>query len=91
MKQQPNQSGETFMAHDSPDKNSDSQYQTLESQVREIYGRVIYTHKTQEKCADIALARLQTIKLTQIILSALTTTGIFFLRFFSNLQNWLNY
>ena len=25
----------------------------LESQIREIYGRVVYTHKTHEKCADV--------------------------------------
>lgn len=73
------------MAPNSPDNPTDKQYQTVESQIREIYGRVIYTHKTQEKCADIALARLHRIKLAQIILSALTTTGIFF-TIFSNLQ-----
>lgn len=25
----------------------------LEGQLRECYGRVVYTHKTHEKCADI--------------------------------------
>jgi hypothetical protein len=47
----------------------------LEDQVRECYGRVIYTHKTHEKCADILLARLAKIKLALIILSAVTTGG----------------
>jgi hypothetical protein len=47
----------------------------LEGQLRECYGRVVYSHKTHEKCSDILLSRLSTIKLWQIILSALTTGG----------------
>lgn len=49
--------------------------QILEGQLRECYGRVVYSHKTHEKCADILLARQSTIKLWQIILSAVTTGG----------------
>ncbi|MBE0566135.1 MAG: SLATT domain-containing protein [Krumholzibacteria bacterium] len=47
----------------------------IEAQVRECYGRVVYSHKTHEKCADILLSRLSTIKLWQIILSSVTTAG----------------
>lgn len=47
----------------------------LEGQIRECYGRVVYSHKTHEKCADILLSRLSAIKLWQIILSALTAGG----------------
>ena len=47
----------------------------LESQLRECFGRVVYTHKTHEKCADILLKRLSRIKLWQIIFSAITTAG----------------
>jgi hypothetical protein len=47
----------------------------LESQIRECFGRVVYSHKTHEKCADILLDRLSWIKITQIVLSALTTGG----------------
>lgn len=47
----------------------------LEGQIRECYGRVVYSHKTHEKCSDILLTRLSNIKLWQIILSALTTGG----------------
>lgn len=47
----------------------------LEGQLRECFGRVVYSHKTHEKCADILLTRLSRIKLWQIILSALTTGG----------------
>ena len=47
----------------------------LEGQLRECYGRVVYSHKTHEKCADILLSRLSRIKLWQIVLSAVTTAG----------------
>jgi hypothetical protein len=45
----------------------------IEGQLRECYGRAVYSHKTHEKCADILLIRLARIKLIQIILSAITT------------------
>jgi hypothetical protein len=48
----------------------------LEGQLRECYGRVVYSHKTHEKCADILLERQSCIKLWQIIISALVTGGI---------------
>jgi hypothetical protein len=47
----------------------------LEGQLRECYGRVVYSHKTHEKCADILLSRLNRIKFWQIALSAITTAG----------------
>ena len=47
----------------------------IEGQLRHCYGRVVYSHKTQEKCADILLSRLSTIKLWQIILSSITTAS----------------
>jgi hypothetical protein len=47
----------------------------LEGQLRECFGRIVYSHKTHEKCADILLGRLSQIKLWQIILSAITTGG----------------
>jgi len=47
----------------------------LEGQLRECFGRVVYTHKTHEKRADILLAWFSNIKLSQIILSAITTGG----------------
>lgn len=56
--------------------DTDSRIEILEAQLREIYGRVVWTHKTQEKCADIILKRHKKIKVSQIILSAITTTGI---------------
>ena len=48
----------------------------LESQIRELYGRVVYTHKTHEKCADVLKDRSDWLKLAEIFLSAATTTTI---------------
>jgi hypothetical protein len=48
----------------------------LEGQLRECFGRVVYSHKTHEKCADILLTHHKWIKISQIILSALVTGGI---------------
>lgn len=57
--------------------DTDSQAKNmLESQLRELYGRAVWSHKTQEKCADILKGRNHRMKITQIVLSALTTTGI---------------
>jgi len=47
----------------------------FEGQLRECFGRVVYSHKTHEKCADILLSRRSRIKLWQIVLSAITTGG----------------
>jgi len=60
--------------HSQTDDTPDSR-RTLEGQVRECYGRVVYSHKTHEKCADILLSALSRIRLWQIALSAITTAG----------------
>lgn len=52
------------------------QKKILESQIREIYGRVVYTHKTHEKCADLLKEKSDCLKFIEITLSALTTTTI---------------
>ncbi|EFM3911660.1 SLATT domain-containing protein [Escherichia coli] len=59
-----------FQTKDTPESR-----RVLEGQIRECYGRVVYSHKTHEKCSDILLSRLSSIKFWQIILSALTTGG----------------
>lgn len=48
----------------------------LEGQIRECYGRVVYSHKTHEKCADILINKHENIKIWQIVVSALVTGGI---------------
>lgn len=55
--------------------DNSKQTKILEGQLRECYGRVVYSHKTHEKCADILLARLSKIKIWQIVLAVLTTGG----------------
>jgi hypothetical protein len=60
--------------HSQTESSSDRRL-LLEAQVRECYGRVVYSHKTHEKCADILLSRLSTIKFWQIALSSITTAG----------------
>ncbi|MGQ9779132.1 MAG: SLATT domain-containing protein, partial [Bacillota bacterium] len=53
-----------------------NQKSLLEVQIRECYGRVAYSHKIHEKCADILSKRNSRIKLWQIILSAITTGSL---------------
>lgn len=48
----------------------------LEGQLREMYGRAAYTHKTHQKMADCYVARYKLIKLIEIVLSAATTTSL---------------
>jgi hypothetical protein len=48
----------------------------LEGQIRECYGRVVFSHKTHEKCADILLRKNGQIKMAQIVLSAVVTGGV---------------
>lgn len=48
----------------------------LEAQIRECFGRVVYSTKTHEKCADLCMDRLRWVKVVQIVLSALTTGGL---------------
>lgn len=52
-------------------------FEIIEAQIRELYGRTVWTHKTQEKCSDIINSRNHILKIIQITLSALITTGIF--------------
>ena len=58
------------------DQNSRIEIDIIESQLRENYGKIVYSHKTQEKCADILAKQNKLIKNSQIKLSALITTGL---------------
>lgn len=53
-----------------------NEFELLESQLRENYGKIVYSHKTQEKCADLLNIRNNCIKNLQILLSGLITTGL---------------
>lgn len=48
----------------------------LEGQLREMYGRAAYTHKTHQKMADAYVTKYKRIKLIEIVLSAATTTSL---------------
>jgi len=48
----------------------------LEAQIRECFGRVVFSTKTHEKCADLCMSHLQWIKISQIVLTAITTGGL---------------
>ena len=55
--------------------DSDDSTCFLEAQLRDSFGRVTYSHKTHEKCADGLLAIQSWIKRGQIILAAASTVG----------------
>ena len=67
--------------HHSQANDSLESKQVLEGQLRECFGRVVYSHKAHEKQVDILVKWLSRIKLGQIILSALIA-GNFIFRFF---------
>lgn len=51
---------------------------SLEGQLREMYGRAAYTHKTHEKMADAYISRYRVIKTVEIWLSALAAGSLVF-------------
>ena len=55
--------------------DSDDSTWFLEAQLLDSFGRVTYSHKTHEKCADGLLALQSWIKISQIILAAASTAG----------------
>lgn len=65
-------------------ENMSEQLAPLESQLRDCYARVVYSHKIHEKAADIYLQRLHRIKLAQIGISALTTGTLIYALFDSS-------
>ncbi len=56
----------------------------LESQLRECFGKVAYTHKAHEKCADDLEGKSRWIKTSQVILSIITTGGFLYSIFGDN-------
>ena len=72
-----NRNGGTSLEPHSQINDSSESIQILEGQLRECFGRVVYSHKTHEKCADILLKRLsRMLKLWQIgVVCAMTAGG----------------
>jgi hypothetical protein len=63
-----------------------AEFSTLEDQIRECFGRVVYTHKTHEKMADNCARTLWSFKVAQIGIAALTACGALALVFVDNLS-----
>lgn len=61
--------------------------EVLEAQIKECFGRVVYSHKTQEKCADIVFKIHKRLKLILIIVSAVVTTSLL-IKLFGDKQEW---
>ncbi|OCK06892.1 hypothetical protein C7967_1022 [Thalassospira sp. 11-3] len=53
-----------------------TEFTHLEDQIRECFGRVIYTHKTHEKMAERYSTKLRRLKISQIVISAIIASGI---------------
>ena len=49
----------------------------VESQLRQIFASVVWTHKIQEKQSDIYLNRYNNLEFLRILLAAITSSGIF--------------
>jgi len=62
--------------HSQVNSQEDSPVKRLESQLREMYGRAAYTHKTHEKMADGYISRYRFIKSVEIWLSAAVTGSL---------------
>jgi hypothetical protein len=52
-----------------------TEFSSFEDQIRECFGRVVYTHKTHEKMADNCGETLRRYKIAQIAVSAFAASG----------------
>lgn len=57
-------------------------FSVLEDQIRECYGRIIYTHKTHLKNADICEGTLRKFKIFQIVIAVVTASSSLLSLFF---------
>ena len=63
------------------------QVKVLEDQIRECYGRLVWTYTTHQKCVDILKMKSKTIKILRIILNSTSATGL--ISYIISSQNWL--
>lgn len=56
-------------------------YEMLESSVRDTFGSVVWSHKIQEKQADICSQHYKRLETMKIIAASITTVGIISLIF----------
>ena len=64
-----------------------SQVKVLEDQIRECYGRLVWTYTTHQKCVDILEKKSKRIKVSKIILNSISSTGLIY--YVITNQNWL--
>lgn len=55
---------------------ANSQVKILEDQIRECYGRLVWTYTTHQKCVDILEKRSKRIKISKIALNSISATGL---------------
>lgn len=67
--------------------DQNSQIKILEAQIRECYGRLVWTHTTHQKCIDILEKRGKGIKIMQIVLNAISATSL--VTYIINIQKWV--
>lgn len=64
-----------------------SQIRILEDQIRECYGRLVWTYTTHQKCVDILEKKSKKIKISKIILNSISATGL--ISYIITNQDWL--
>ena len=55
---------------------ANSQIKVLEDQIRECYGRLVWTYTTHQKCVDILEKKSKIIKISKIALNSISATGL---------------
>lgn len=53
-----------------------SQVRIIEDQIRECYGRLVWTYTTHQKCVDILEKKSKKIKISKIALNSISATGL---------------
>ena len=64
-----------------------SQIKILEAQIRECFGRLVWTHTTHQKCIDLLEKKEKRIKKSQIVLNTISATGL--ISYIINNQSWI--
>ena len=65
--------------------NMPDNYKIIEDNLRNTYGSVVWSHKIQEKQADISVKKYKVLEIVRIIASSLTSVGIISLLFSNEL------
>ena len=66
---------------------TNSQTKILEDQIRECYGKLVWTYTTHQKCVDILEKKSKRIKIFKILLNSISATGLF--SYIITNQTWL--